>query len=104
MVDEAASTTYNATRSSNLTSQLLFYGANLGSGQHTLRVTNNEINNATLVIDRAVSHVVDTSGRYVYDDWVLSASKMLHYYSPSTSGDASSTGVAQSVGSSSSKG
>ncbi|KAL5523624.1 hypothetical protein ACEPAG_7797 [Sanghuangporus baumii] len=41
--------------------ELMFYGANLGSGQHTLKVTNNELSNGTLVVDHARTHIVQTS-------------------------------------------
>ncbi|KAL5507348.1 hypothetical protein ACEPAH_6804 [Sanghuangporus vaninii] len=41
--------------------ELMFYGANLGSGQHTLKVTNSELSNGTLVVDHARTHIVQTS-------------------------------------------
>ncbi|OCB88720.1 hypothetical protein A7U60_g4101 [Sanghuangporus baumii] len=41
--------------------EFMFYGANLGSGQHTLKLTNSELSNGTLVIDHARTHLVQTS-------------------------------------------
>ncbi|KAL5485363.1 hypothetical protein ACEPAI_8005 [Sanghuangporus weigelae] len=41
--------------------ELMFYGANLGSGQHTLKLTNSELSNGTLVVDHARTHIAQTS-------------------------------------------
>lgn len=64
-IDGGEINTYNASRDANYTDYLIFLAANLGSGQHTMKVTNSAVSNATLVIDHAVSHIVDTSGRCV---------------------------------------
>lgn len=55
-IDGGTSKTYNASRYQNLTSQLLFAGGNLGSGQHTLKLTNGQSNTGALVLDHSVSY------------------------------------------------
>ncbi|KAI5123650.1 hypothetical protein M0805_001683 [Coniferiporia weirii] len=57
-MDDGVATTYNATRQVDETSQLLYYGVNLGPGQHVVRITNSRTDsgdsvNHTLSIDHA---------------------------------------------------
>ncbi|THH05379.1 hypothetical protein EW145_g4839 [Phellinidium pouzarii] len=57
-VDDGAINTYNASRPENATDQLIYYGSNLGSGQHILQVTNMQTptggsTTQTLVISQA---------------------------------------------------
>ncbi|EJD03095.1 uncharacterized protein FOMMEDRAFT_156465 [Fomitiporia mediterranea MF3/22] len=60
-LDGGASTTYNASRYLTQSNQLLFVGAGLGSGQHTLVLTSDQMSNGSLVIDHAQVNVAESS-------------------------------------------
>lgn len=59
-IDGGISNIYNASTHKDFTNQLLFSVANLGDGQHTLKLTNSELSNGTLVVDHARSYIIQT--------------------------------------------
>lgn len=52
-IDGGAVATYNATRNTTTSDQLIFFGSNFGSGDHTIQITNNATNPGILGITRA---------------------------------------------------